>query len=49
MTKFAYTLEEQALNQKISKQEEKNGKNIKTMLAITFLLALMGAALDLLA
>ena len=49
MNKFAHTLEEQALNQKISKQEEKNGKNIKTMLAITFLLALMGAAIDLLA
>ena len=46
--KFTYTLEEQALNQKLTRKEEKRGENIKFALAITFLLALIGAALDLL-
>ena len=33
----------------LSKKEQKRGKNIKTVLAIVFLLALLGAALDLIA
>ncbi len=35
-------------DQQLTTKEEKRGENIKFMLAIVFLMALMGAALDLL-
>jgi len=35
-------------DQQLTTKEEKRGENIKFMLAILFLMALMGAALDLL-